>query len=93
MIESILLGLAGGAVGGSLVGGTIAWFTRRPRRDRAVAAGGTVNTDPVLNEHFDRAAAKWAKMHGQPAAAPLIANKLRLGHRVVQGRRSRRWSR
>lgn len=92
MIESAFLGLAGGAVGGSLVGGTIAWFTRRPRRPRAIEGTGTGGIDPVLNEQIDRAAAQWADMYGQPAAAPLIANKLRLGHRVVQGR-SRRWPR
>lgn len=92
MIENALLGVAWGALGGSLVGGAIAWFTRRPHRLHAIDGIDTADIDPVLNEQIDQAAAQCAATYGQPAAAPLIADKLRLGHRIVR-RSSGRWYR
>ncbi len=40
---------------------------------------------------IDQAAAEWARAHGQPAAAPLIARKLRLFQAATE-RRPRGWS-
>jgi hypothetical protein len=56
-----------------------------------------VVVDPHVDGQIDHAAAQWADAHHQPAAALLVADKLRLAYVLQQRRRRRRrkgrWSR
>jgi hypothetical protein len=83
------LAIGGGTLGGGLAGGAITWWCRRSLA--RASNGTTVTVDPAVDECIDQAAAQWATAHGQPAAAPLVANKLRLAQRLAT-QRSGRWS-
>jgi len=78
---------------GGLGGGVAAVLLSR----RNVRRGGRDSSvlDPELERQIDGAAAQWAAAHDRPAAAPLIADKLRLAYVLSQRprRRRRRWSR
>jgi hypothetical protein len=90
-IASILT-VCAGASGGGLVGGAIAWWYARSRRQDGFVVPA-VCIDPTLEQQCDDAAAQWAAAHGQPSAAPLIANKLKLAQILRSQHRSGRWSR
>jgi len=86
---SVLFALIAGGTGGVVAGGLMTWRTVRRSSVAPVAL------DPDLDKQIDAAAAQWASAHDRPAAAPLIADKLRLAYVLSQRprRRSRRWSR
>jgi len=85
---NVLLALLAGGLGGGLVAGLVG---RPPRRQALPDAP----LDPELEHQINGAAVQWAEMHGQPAAARLIADKLRLAYALSQRPRRRRgrWSR
>jgi len=91
MMLTVFLALIGGGLGGGVVAALLS--RRWVRRD----APETSVLDPELERRIDGAAAQWAAAHGQPAAAPLVADKLRLTYVLSQQprsrRRRRRWSR
>lgn len=86
---TLLISLAAGALGGIMVSaGASRWSARRQR----VRQSADPSLDPNLDQRISEAARHWAANQGQPAAAPLMANKLRLIHAVSQRRRRpRRW--
>jgi len=88
---TVLFALIAGGVGGVLAGGLMRWCAVRRRAVDSLAL------DPDLDRQIDAAAAQWATVHGRPAAAPLVADKLRLAYVLSQRRtgwgRRRRWSR
>jgi hypothetical protein len=90
---SIFFALLAGILGGTVTGGLVSWWLlgRTPaRRERA----DNWSVDPAVAARIDQAASRWAKAHGRPGAAPLVAGKLRLAYALNQRRRSRRrWSR
>jgi hypothetical protein len=77
---------------GSLAGGLVLF---RLLYQPTLSAGSRHHgSDPVLDEDIQVAATQWAEAHDQPAAAPLVADKLRLAQALAQRRqRDRgRWS-
>jgi hypothetical protein len=83
IVCALLVGTFSGGVVGLLLG---RWTGR---------AKGTVPErvvlDPALVEEIEMASAAWAKSQGRPeAAAGLVADKLRLAHRLNQRRTNRR---
>jgi hypothetical protein len=92
---SMFLTLLAGMVGGGLVGGLLSW---RLCRRYTTTQPALPAIDPDLDSHIEQAAQQWAVAHNQPAAAPLVAGKLRLAYalrlrREQQGSNSGRWSR
>jgi hypothetical protein len=91
---TILIALMVGTLSGTAAGGLAGWLTvrflsRGQMIDREVALG-------FVDGQIDDAAAQWAEAHHAPAAAPLVADKLRLAYVLQQRRRrrhERRWSR
>lgn len=89
ILLSLLAGLVSGAAGGGLVS------RRHLQRTRSIPVSQE-SIDPDVDRRINRAASQWATAHGQPAAAPLVAGKLRLAYalsRRRERRRGRRWSR
>ncbi|MGH2852710.1 MAG: hypothetical protein ACRDLF_00755 [Solirubrobacteraceae bacterium] len=86
---TVFLALIAGGLGGGVVA---ALLSRRGVRRNAPE---TSALDPELERRIGGAAAQWAAAHGQPAAAPLVADKLRLTYVLSRQpqRRRRRWSR
>jgi hypothetical protein len=80
---------------GGAIGGLVSWWLMertsdaRPRLHEPVA-----NLGADSDERIGEAASQWAAAHGQPAAARLLARKLRLAYGLNERRRiRRRWSR
>jgi hypothetical protein len=96
MLTICFLALMVGTLSGTAAGGLAGWLTVRVRflsRERMVDHH---QVDPHVDEQIDHAAAQWAEAHHRPAAAPLVADKLRLAYVLQQRRRrrrERRWSR
>jgi len=89
----LLLALSAGILGGVVAG---ALTSRRVLRHARWTSVDQSSTDPDVRDRIDQAAAQWAEANHQPAAAPLVANKLRLAyvlHQRQRRRRDRRWSR
>lgn len=84
---SILIALGAGMLGGVMAGGFMGWWTVRRLVRRLPLHHVTV--DDNLDHTINRAASQWAIAHGRPEATNLVADKLRLVHRLNQ-RRSRR---
>jgi hypothetical protein len=81
-----------GVLGGALAGGVTGWWTGRRSSAQSVASRDVL--DPDLDAQITGAARQWATRQGQPAAAPLVADKLRLIRALSRRRRHRRrWSR
>jgi hypothetical protein len=92
---AILVSLAVGVLGGALAGAVAGWLTGRRSSAQSVVSSDVLGPD--LDAQITEAARQWATRQGQPAAAPLVADKLRLIHalslRRRRARRTRRWSR
>ena len=88
---TIFIALTVGALGGALAGGVAGWWAGRQRQAQSTMLDG-LGPDADLDQQIVEAARQWAVRHGQPAAASLLADKLRLAHVVGQRRRGR-WSR
>ena len=91
MIDALIT-VGAGAVSGGVAGGVVAWRARRRYHQPVVPALPPPAAAQPSNDGLDQVATAWAEAHGQPAAAPLVANKLRLAQRLV-AQRSGRWSR
>jgi hypothetical protein len=90
---TILIALMVGTLSGTLAGAVSGWWTAR-RKQAQPTALDDLGLDPDLDQQITEAARQWAGREGQPAAAPLVADKLRLIHALSQRRRRRwRWSR
>lgn len=89
ILTALLAGISGGALAGALAG----WWTGR--RSAPASSLDDLVFDPDLDEQIGDAARGWAMRQGQPAAAPLVARKLRLMVALNQRRLRRRgrWSR
>jgi hypothetical protein len=82
ILTAAMVGILGGALAGAAVGW---WISHR----QAVQP-------TILDELITDAARGWARRQGQPAAAPLAADKLRLAYVLSQRRvrrRGRGWPR
>jgi hypothetical protein len=88
ILLALLSGLLSGAVGGGLV-------SSRILRRRRPSSADQASLDPDVEHEIDETASRWATAHGQPAAAPLVAGKLRLAYVLSQRRQghraNRRW--
>lgn len=89
---TILIALMVGALGGTLAGTVAGWWAGRRQSAQSVRLDD-LDLDPALDQQITEAARQWAAHQGQPAAAPLVADKLRLIHALSQRHRRRRWSR
>lgn len=90
---TILIALMVGALGGTLAGTVAGWWAGR-RQSAQSARLDDLDLDPALDQQITEAARQWAMRQGQPAATPLVADKLKLLHALSQRRRRRRrWSR
>lgn len=90
MSPVIALSLAiGAALLGSVAGGLAVWLFLRRRSDRMPKAEDFV-IDAGLDQAIDAGARAWAAAQGVPAAAPLVADKLRLLHALNRRPRERR---
>jgi hypothetical protein len=90
---AILIALGAGAGGGVVAGSLAAWWTTH-RQSASPMAVDDLPRDPELDEQISKAARGWAMRQGQPTAAPLVADKLRLLLAMNQRRsRRRRWKR
>ncbi len=89
---TILIALTAGTFGGTAAGAVAGW--RAACRQSAQSSKlDDLGLDPDLDEQITEAARQWAVRQGQPAAAPLMVDKLRLIHAVGQRRSRRRWPR
>lgn len=79
MLSYLIPVLVGAVVGTFFTGLTLFLYYRRHRLSEPPA---TEPADPWVEAEIDRAAVEWAMEHGRPEAANLIANKLRLLHRI-----------
>lgn len=90
-VLTVVLTVMGGTLGGGIAGGALALWYAKPRSKQQAGTHQDHDSVDVLEDaYITDAADRWAMAHGQPAAGPLVANKLRLGLRLAE-RRSRRW--
>jgi hypothetical protein len=90
--NATLLSILGGALSGGVFGGGLSWWLTRARRLSPPSDGRHAVDESISPMDFDHAAQAWAEDRGVPEAAPLVANKLQLGHQLIEYR-SRRWMR
>ena len=76
-----LLPILAGALAGGLAGGLLLWWHHRHQPSVSPSSPAEF-IDPWVAAQIDQAAATWATQHGRPEAAPLMADKLRLLHRL-----------
>jgi hypothetical protein len=89
----ILIAVIVGTLGGTLAGAVAGWWAAHRQQPQPTPLNN-LGLDPALDQQITEAARQWAVRQGQPAAAPLVADKLRLIHAMSQRRRRRRrWSR
>ncbi len=76
------------------VGGLVSWWLmERTNTANVPVHQSVVGFDADLDGQIGEAASQWAAAHRQPAAAPLLARKLRLTYALNERRRNRRrWS-
>jgi hypothetical protein len=77
-----------GALGGGVVGGFASWWISRRRVP--FAEPHELSLDALQEQRIAQAAQQWAAAYDQPAAAPLVADKLRLAYNLNQRRQRRR---
>lgn len=77
---SLLLTFALALLAGIIGGGMAAWALLRRRASAEPPL--PEQPDEWVSAEIDQAAAAWATAHGRPEAAPLMADKLRLLHRL-----------
>jgi hypothetical protein len=83
---SLLLAIGGAAVAGGLAGAAVAWsLMRGVEPDQPPVADAP---DEWISAEIDQAAATWAMKNDCPEAAPIMADKLRLLHRLGERRRA-----
>jgi hypothetical protein len=82
---SYLFPVVAGAVGGAVVAGLLLWWQQHHSESAETSSVDPI--DPWVEAEIDQAAATWATAHGQPEAAPFVADKLRLLHRLGSERR------
>lgn len=91
VIALAVVGLFGVSVGFSF-GAIVVWRALKRRGVRLILPVGRYSGDDQSDDDIiNQAAAEWARAHGQPEAAPLVARKLRLLQGIAE-RRSRGWS-
>jgi len=91
---AIVLALFLGTFSGTVVGGLVNWWLSAQTHVETVPLE-RLAVDPDMDAQIDQAAARWAAAQDQPAAASLVADKLRLFHDLNQRRMRRhdgRWS-
>ena len=86
MILSYLLPIVTGGIAGAVGAALLLW--RQLRRQSETAEPVPAPSDPWVDAEIDQAAVSWATAQGRPEAAPLMADKLRLLHRLGSERRS-----
>jgi hypothetical protein len=91
-MSTIFIALVVGTLGGALAGAVAGWWAARRQQPQPTTLND-LGLDPDLDQQIAEAARQWARRQGQPAAAPLVADKLRLIHAIGQRRHRRRWSR
>lgn len=79
-MSTYLLPVVAGAGAGAVVTLPLWWHLRRQRASDEASPNDPV--DPWVEAEIDRAAAAWATEHGRPETAGLMADKLRLLHRL-----------
>lgn len=92
---TVVLALFFGTFSGTVMGALVSWWLLAQAHKETVPLQGLA-VDSDMGERIDQAAARWAAESHQPAAAPLVAGKLRLVHALNQRRarhHGRRWSR
>jgi hypothetical protein len=80
MITKTVTALAG-TLGGGIARGSLVLWSLRPWKNRHDVAQ-TSFPEPDIDAQIQTAAEHWAAAQRQPQAAPLVANKLRLVHRL-----------
>jgi hypothetical protein len=93
LMPTIVVGLMAMVVIGTVSGGLAGWLTARVL-SRGQITDRVVDLD-LVDGQINDAAEQWAEAHQEPAAAPLVADKLRLAYVLSHRprRRRRRWSR
>jgi hypothetical protein len=93
LMPTIVVGLMAMVVIGTVSGGLAGWLTARVL-SRGQMTDRVVDLD-LVDGQINDAAEQWAEAHQEPAAAPLVADKLRLAYVLSHRprRRRRRWSR
>jgi hypothetical protein len=86
-VIELLAGTVLGFVLGVVVLSVFRWRGRR----RLLQTPISLSVVPRSDEHIDAVAEAWARANGVPAAAPLVARKLRLFQAVEARRAARRW--
>jgi hypothetical protein len=90
LVFTLMVSVLGGAIGGLVSW----WLMECPSDSGAPLHRPVAGFDADLDKRIGEAAAQWASAHGQPAAGPLLARKLRLAYGLNERRRTRRrWSR
>jgi hypothetical protein len=84
---TILTAVVAGMLGGALAGACVGWIGHRHAVPPAIL--DELSLDPDLDAQITDAARGWARQQDQPAAVPLVADKLRLAY-VLSQRRARR---
>lgn len=88
----IVIAIFGGAVFGFVVGAAATWWVFRRRAGRQLLQTLVpLSVIPQSDDHIDAVAEAWARANGVPAAASLVARKLRLFQAVEAQRAARRW--
>jgi hypothetical protein len=91
---TLFLALVVGLIGGVTASGLIGW--RLLRRSMCEPSCRHGSLDPSVEQRINELSREWAASHGRSAAAPLVANKLRLVYSLNRrraGHKNRRWSR
>jgi hypothetical protein len=77
---SLLLTFALALLAGAFGGASVVWALLR--RSTPAEPPSSEQPDEWVSAEIDQAAVAWATAHGRPEAAPLMADKLRLLHRL-----------
>jgi hypothetical protein len=80
MTLALALLLIAALVVGATFGGLAVWWQLRRQQQDALPSAPTA--DPWTAAAIDQAATDWAMQRGMPEAAPLLAGKLHLLHRL-----------
>jgi hypothetical protein len=85
---STVIGMSFGFLLGAFVAWRLLWWRKKHHRRLRPFAHRSSSYEP--GDYIDQAAERWARAQGRPAAAPLVARKLRLLQSISE-RRSRGW--
>jgi hypothetical protein len=86
IVVSTVIAMSFGFLLGAFVASRLLWQKKRRLRRPFVRRSSGYQSDGYI----DQAAEQWAHAQGRPAAAPLVARKLRLLQSIAE-RRSRGW--